>query len=186
MIRACRGRALPIPLAAVIGLGLAAAGCGYALAGRGNALPSHIQVIGVPDFINATPSPELDQVVSDAVRQEFQSRGRFRVLPEAATADGVLTGTIVRLDLVPGALNQSLQASRYVVTMVVSVEFKDATNNNAVLWANPNMSFREEYELPPEASATDPTLFFRQDANALTRLSQNFAKTVVTSILEAF
>jgi len=160
-------------------------GCGYALAGRGNALPPNIRVIGIPDFENATPYPEVERVVSEGVREEFSSRGQFRVEPGADGVDAVLTGTITRLELVPTALTASLQASRYYVTFVVSVEFRDQTTND-VLWANPNMTFREEYEVPSEASAGDPTAFFRQDVNALERISKNLARTVVTSILEAF
>jgi hypothetical protein len=40
----------------------------------------------------------------------------------------------------------------------------------------------------PAASATgtDATAFFGQNSNALERLAQNFARSVVTSILEAF
>jgi hypothetical protein len=148
-------------------------------------LPAHVQVIGIPGFENATPYPEVERVVSESVREEFSSRGQFRVEPQAEGVDAVLTGTITRLELVPTALTSSLQASRYVVTFVVNVEFRDLTTDD-VLWANPNMTFREEYEVPSEASAGDPTAFFRQDVNALERVSKNFARTVVTSILEAF
>jgi len=166
-------------------LSATAVGCGYALAGRGNALPAHIRVIGVPPFENATPYPEIERLVTESVREEFSSRGQFRVEPEVDGVDATLTGTITRVDLVPTALTASLQASRYVVTFVVAVEFRDETTND-VLWSNPNMTFREEYDVPAEAAIGDPTAAFRQDINAVTRISKNFARTVVTSILEAF
>jgi len=173
-----------------LGLGLVAlilaAGCGYALAGRGNALPAHIRLIGVPEFENSTPYPDLERVVTESVRTEFQSRGRFRVQPEAGGMDAVLTGRIVRLDLTPATLTTSLQASRYTVTIVVAVEFRDQTNNDEVIWANPAMTFRDEFDVPSTASGLDPTAAFRQDINAVERLAKNFARTAVTSILEAF
>ena len=170
---------------ALLAVGVAA-GCGYALAGRGNALPAHIRLIGVPEFENATPYPDLERIVTESVRTEFQSRGRFRVQPEAGGMDAVLTGRIIRLDLVPATLTTSLQASRYIVSIVVSVEFRDQTNNNEVIWANPAMTFRDEFDVPASESGLDPTLAFRQDVNSVERLAKNFARTAVTSILEAF
>jgi outer membrane lipopolysaccharide assembly protein LptE/RlpB len=171
--------------AVLAALGLTAA-CGYALAGRGSTLPAHIRLIGIPEFENGTPYPDLERVVTESVRAEFQSRGRFRVQPEAGAVDAVLTGRIIRLDLVPATLTTSLQASRYIVSLVVSVEFRDQTNNNEVIWANPSMTFRDEFDVPSTASGVDPTAAFRQDVNAVDRLAKSFARTAVTSILEAF
>jgi hypothetical protein len=68
----------------------------------------------------------------------------------------------------------------------VSVEFINLRDNDAVLWSNPNVLFTDEYDVPAGTNATDPAAFFRQDNNALQRLSRNFARSVVTSILEAF
>jgi hypothetical protein len=42
--------------------------CGYALAGRGNALPEKIKVIGVPDFTNRSTVANVDRVLAEAVR----------------------------------------------------------------------------------------------------------------------
>lgn len=174
-----------VAAASVVALA-ASAGCGYALAGRGNALPAHIRLIGIPEFENATVYPELERIVTESVRTEFSSRGRFRVQPEAGGVDAILTGRITRLELQPATLTSSLQASRYIVNLVVSVEFRDQTNNNEVLWSNPAMTFRDEFDVPASASGLDPTLAFRQDLNAVDRLAKNFARTAVTSILEAF
>ncbi len=179
------GRGVAMASAALLAV-VVTAGCGYALAGRGNALPAHIRLIGVPEFENGTPYPDLERVVTESVRAEFQSRGRFRVQPDANAVDAVLTGRIIRLDLVPATLTSSLQASRYIVSLVVSVEFRDQTNNNDVLWSNPAMTFRDEFDVPSNASGLDPTAAFRQDLNAVDRLAKSFARTAVTSILEAF
>ena len=44
-------------LCCVMSAALVSAGCGYSLAGRGNALPASIRVIGVPPITNLSPSP---------------------------------------------------------------------------------------------------------------------------------
>jgi len=166
-------------------LTFALAGCGYALAGKGSFLPDYIVVIGVPQFENKTTTFNLDQKITEQVRQELQSRGgRYRVMPEA-TGDGIITGIITGLSLTPTGFNDSNQATRYAVLVTANVEFRD-THTNKVLWANPSLQFREEYPVSSNTNTTDTNAFFRQDATALTRLAQNFAKSVVTAILENF
>ena len=48
------------------------------------------------------------------------------------------------------------------------------------------MQFREEYELTTGQDAIDVSAFFGQNTNALERLATEFARSVVSSILEAF
>ena len=172
----------------LIGLVVAAAAlssCGYALAGRGNSLPDYIRTIGIPVFTNQTATAELDRVLTEAVRVEFQSRGRYRVVPESTGVDAVLTGTIKSLTLVPSAFNENRQASRYLVQIFASVELRE-TRDNKVFWTNPNFRVADEYEVTSVIATNDPASFFRQDVNALERLARTFARSVVASILEAF
>jgi uncharacterized membrane protein len=167
--------------------GFGAAGCGYALAGRGNTLPASIKVIGIPLFVNHSQTPDIDQVLTQAVREEFGNHGKYTVNPDIGGADAVLTATINSVTYTVTAFNQSThQASRYAVTVSTAVEFKDAKNNDKVLWSNPSLVFRDEYDINSNVAGVDAASFFRQDANALERLSKNFARNVVTSILEAF
>jgi hypothetical protein len=65
------------------------------------------------------------------------------------------------------------------------VEFKDLKTGK-VLWSNPAMPFREEFDVTTANAATDPNAFFGQDVNALDRLATEFARTLVSAILEAF
>lgn len=161
-----------------------ASSCGYALAGRGSFLPDYIKVIGVPQFENKSNVFNLDQKITEQVRQELQGRGRYRVLPEA-NGDAIITGAIASVSLTPTGFNASQQATRYAVIVTASVQFRD-THTNKILWENPSLQFREEYPVSSSTTTTDTNAFFRQDATALTRLAQNFARSVVTSILENF
>jgi hypothetical protein len=55
-----------------------------------------------------------------------------------------------------------------------------------VIWTNPSMSYREEFDVPASTNTLDTATFFGQDANALERLSNEFARALVSAILEAF
>jgi lipopolysaccharide assembly LptE-like protein len=174
----------PLVLAVVLAALACAPGCGYALAGRGSFLPAYIQIIGIPQFGNVTPY-EVEQAFTAHVRSEFIGRGKYKILPETAGVDAVLTGEIQSLTITPASFTDQNQASRYFVTVVAKMEFRDLKTNN-VLWENPSLVFREEYEATQGTDALDPNAFFGQEANALERITTEFARTVVSSILEAF
>ena len=69
--------------------------------------------------------------------------------------------------------------------MVARIELRDVRENK-VLWENPSLVFRQEYDATSGTNALDPAAFFGQDTNALDRMSTDFARTIVSAILEAF
>lgn len=174
--------------AALVALSLAAtAACGYALAGRGAFLPDYVRTIGVPLLVNNTTVFDIEQALTQRVRVEFIGRGRYKVVPDQTDADAVLTGEITSISVTPSGFDEQQRATRYVVIMVVKMEFRDLRQNR-VLWENAALTFREEYDLPATAGAGvgDTATFLGSGSNAVERISADFAKTVVSSILEAF
>ena len=169
----------------LIGLALMSASCGYALTGRGSFLPASIRVVGVPQFTNATPYYEIEQMFTEKVRAELIGRGRYQVLPQDTGVDAVLRGAIQTMTVAPANFNQDQQVTRYVVAIGMKIEFVDLKDNRT-LWANDALVFREEYDLPPDFQAGNPQAFFGQAANALERVTTDCARTVVSAILEAF
>jgi hypothetical protein len=173
--------------ALAIGATLSGSGCGYALAGRGSFLPEYIQTIGIPAFANRTNVFNLETVVTQKVRSEFIGRGRYKILPQSDGVDAVLTGDILSAFLTPVSFSTQQLASRYALTVAARIELRDVRENK-VLWENPSLVFRQEYEpqTGPTVNPQDVSAFFGQDANALERMSSDFARTIVSSILEAF
>jgi predicted transcriptional regulator of viral defense system len=169
----------------VLVAGLASGSCGYSLVGRGVFLPAHIQAIGIPLFVNHTTVFEIEQRLTERVRSEFIGRGRYRVQPDSAGVDAVLLGQISSISIVPASFTGQQQAARYVFTLISRIEFRDLTNDE-VIWENPSLQFREEYEVTAAGDVLDPNVFFGQESNAVDRIAADFAKTVVSSILEAF
>ena len=162
------------------------ASCGYALAGRGNALPAEITIIGVPYFTNASSEPEIERVIGDEVRAEFQSKGKYRVQPDDAGVDGLLTGTVTSVELRPTAYTPERLPSAYAIIVTANVEFKNMRDNENVLWSNPTFRVADEYQVTTDNTLTDVTAFFTQNPNAKERLAKRFARDVVTAIFEAF
>jgi hypothetical protein len=169
---------LLVPLAA-------ATGCGYSLAGRGSFLPSYIRKIGVPMFTNQTPVFDVERRVTERVRAELIGRGRYTVEPSTTGVDAILAGEISSITIQPAAFTERQQASRYAIILSAKIDFTDLKTNK-VIWSNPSMQFRDEFEVSTSTVVTDPNAFFGQDVNALERLAAEFARSVVSAILEAF
>jgi hypothetical protein len=164
---------------------LALPACGYSLSGRGSFLPASIRTIGVPLFTNTTNLYEIEQRVTDRVRSELIGRGRWTVTPNREGVDALLTGEIVSANLAPQAFNEQQQATRLVLTLVSRLELRDVKANK-VIWSSPGMPFSEQYDVTTASSALDASAFLRQDVNALDRLASEFARAVVSAMLEAF
>ena len=165
--------------------GFAFGGCGYSLAGRGSFLPAYIKTIGVPMFLNRTTVFNLETLLTQKVRAEFIGRGKYQILPQNTGVDALLTGEVTSVTIVPASFTTTQLASRYAITMTARVELRDVKENK-VLWENPAVLFRQEHEATSGRGVTDPVAFFQQDTNALERISSEFARTIVSAILEAF
>jgi Lipopolysaccharide-assembly len=174
-------------MAVLVLAGLPLAGCGYSLAGKGNFLPEYIAIVAIPPFTNRTDRVAIEEVFTRKVVEEFTSRGRYRIQADTAGADAVLQGTVVSFTTAPTVLQgssadsaEASQASTYTVIVRAQVQFKDLVQNK-VLWQSNNFQFRDDYEV-----GENPEEFFDQESLTLQRLAEEFAKSLVSSILEAF
>jgi hypothetical protein len=173
-------RALPI---VAVGMGLSS--CGYALAGRGSFLPAYIRSLGIPMFTNQTPYLSVEQLFTQKVRQEFQSSGRYAVVPADVGVDGIVRGDITGISPQPVGFTDVQLASRYRWIITAKVKFEDVKQGKT-LWENPSLSFSDEYEVSTPGAAANAAAFVGQERALLERMSTDFAKSVVSAILEAF
>src|SRR5918993_3265972 len=114
----------PIAVLLILASTLGSNGCGYALAGRGNFLPSYIRTIGIPSFENHTSFFQMAQLVTDKVRTEFIGRGNYKIVPELLGADAVLVGAVTNVTIMPTNFSEQ-QASRYTITVTANIQLRD-------------------------------------------------------------
>lgn len=183
-MRITRREAISVLPAAAFAVGSGA--CGYSLAGRGSFLPAYIQTIAIPLFLNRTPYFTAEIMFTEKVRVEFQSRGRYTVQPAEPGADGIVRGEITGISASPVGFTDAQLATRYRFTVMVGVKFDDLQQKKT-LWENPALSFSDEYELTSRTSVgLTGEAFLEQERVAIERLSTDFARSVVSAILEAF
>jgi tRNA/tmRNA/rRNA uracil-C5-methylase (TrmA/RlmC/RlmD family) len=135
--------------------------------------------------VNRTTIFNLETMLTERVRAEFIGRGKYQILPESTGVDALLTGEVTAVSLVPASFTTEQLASRYALTMTARIELRDVKENK-ILWENPSVMFRQEYEATSGTGSADPAAFFQQNTNALERMSTEFARTIVSAILEAF
>lgn len=170
----------------VLAAALGSSSCGYTLAGRGSFLPESIKTIGVPMFVNRTPYYEVGETLTQSVRTELIGRGKYKVLPQDTDVDAILKVEVNSLSLSPTDFDDNRQATRYAITVNMSIQLVQAKDNK-VLWQDPNKVFTEDYSQTSGSAGTlDTATFFGQSSNAIQRMSSDFARSMVTAILEAF
>jgi len=166
----------------VLSLGVGfASGCGYHTAGHTVQLPENVRTIAVPTFKNETTTYRIDQMLTAAVLREFTTRTHYHMVNEASDdTDATLRGTV--LSTASSPLTYDTTSGRTAsVLVVVSMRVVLSDRNGKVLYQNPAYVFREQYEV-----SQDLTSFFEEDSPAFRRLSQDFARTLVSNILEGF
>jgi hypothetical protein len=95
-------------------------------------------------------------------------------------ADATLNGTVLSTYTAPLTYDsQTGRAASVLVTVSMKVALTD--KQGKVLYQNPSYVFREQYQVSRELAS-----FFEEDSPALQRLSQEFARTLVSNILEGF
>lgn len=158
---------------------LLALSCGYGLRGTASYLPSHIKRISIPMFKNLTTRYELDLKLTRAVINEMVARAKVEVLAENAKADAVLVGEIQAFTVNPIAFSGQAAADRYNITVVAKIVFRDLVNQK-VLFSNPSFVYVKQYEVPEGSD------FESVETEAIGKVAEEFARTVVVNILEGF
>jgi hypothetical protein len=155
--------------------------CGYHTGAHGYQLPTNLHTIYVPAFINSTHTYHVEVILTAAVVRELRSRTNYRIVTENdGTADATLSGNIFFLYLAPITYNSQtggISSGEIFVNTKVSL----VARNGKVLWDNPNVGFREQYQI-----ANNGPNFFSEESPALDRVASDFSQTVVSNILEAY
>ncbi len=153
----------------------------YKPAGRGESLPKHIRTLAIPPFQNPSLRFKVEQRFTAAMVDEVLRRSRaLEVTADASGADAVMNGTIKNFGIRPVLLDDFGRARLFEITITAGLTVRDQTRNK-IIFDNQNYIFRGEYEI-----SGDPQTFFTEEGPAVERIARDFAKSVLTTILEGF
>ncbi len=160
-------------------VGASISSCGYRVAER-NRLDLGIRSVAVEPFENTTTTYRVEQKLAEAMTRKFIEKTSWAVRSGSANADAVLSGVVSRLSVSPVTFGQTSFGTTFLVTMGARVELRES-DTGRVLFKNDLYVFREQYQLN-----IDVERFFTEQNPALDRIAEDFAASVVTSILEGF
>lgn len=167
--------------AGLLVLGASSAGCGYRIAGRTDLLPSTIRTIAIPTFGNLTNRYKLSERLPAAIGREFLTRTRYAVVASPDQADAVLNGAVVNYMSFPSVSDPTTgRATAIQITVILQLALAERSTGK-LLFNRPSVEFRQRYEI-----SVDQSTYFEESDIALDRLSRDVARTLVSSVLEAF
>lgn len=124
----------------------------YGFAGGG--LPSHVRTVAIIPFENLTATPEIQQELALALRDELRNRLGLREAAESR-ASAIVRGTIQRYETdIPigySATNQNQTSARRQLQISVDIEMIDQSSGKA-LWQRKGLLAEGQYEERGEAS----------------------------------
>jgi len=161
---------------------LAAVGCGYHLVGTTSFLPEEIRRLHVESFANQTTWADVDQRIAESLNQEWVRRRRFELVNDRADAQVLLGGTITSVTVAPVTFDERGRATEYQMTLRASVHLDDIRGDEPDrLWEDPAFSRRTSYTV--DVSAVD---YFDRQVEAMEILADDFARALVSAVLEGF
>jgi outer membrane lipopolysaccharide assembly protein LptE/RlpB len=113
--------------------------CGYTFQGSGSVLPPDVKKIQIPIVENNSPDSLLTQLVTEALRDQFERYGVVTVVEDVTEADAVLKAKILKVSRKARTVTSNTDTvQQYDTSMDMSAELRKA--NGQVLWANPSFS----------------------------------------------
>ena len=155
-------------------------GCGYRMAGTTNLLPADIHTIAVTPWSSLNIQYKLPNLLAAAITREMISRTRYNIVSDPAKADAVLSGAVANM-ISQASIADPATGRTTGGQVIVHVQVRLTDKAGKVLFSQPNLEFRERYEL-----SINPSQYFDESSPATARLSRDVAKTIVSAVLENF
>ena len=156
------------------------AGCGYHTAGSATHIPANVRTLAVPSFVTRAQQYRTENVFTEAVIRELNTRTRYRIVNSSESSAAVLQGTILSETVAPLTYDSASGAtSSYLITVQAKIVL--STHDGRVLYSNDRFLFRDQFQ-----STQDLSAFIQEDGPAVKRLGRDFAQAMVSDLLNSF
>ena len=154
-------------VAAVVGLGLALASCGYTLVGSSGGRALGRVVVETPE--NGSGSAGLEFVVAEALRREVLRRAGAQLVDDEANADWVVTGRVLPLKVEPASLSPVVLTLEYQLSLSLDLHAR-ARDGREVTGSERELRESERF-----LSSADAEALRKNRSEALRRVSSVLA-----------
>lgn len=133
------------------------AGCGYQMVGKETHIPSGLNSLAIPTFVNQTFEPGIEVPFTQAFLREFIQDRRVKVL-DRSEADSVLEGVIKSFNIYSVSYDRSGLVLEYQTTIIMDLTLRRKTGE--IVWVMKDFS---------------ETTWFRASSNILTNEANKIA-----------
>ena len=154
-------------------------GCGYQFAGGGS-LPAGVSRVFITMLENRSMVTGVESTFTNDLVDEFTRNRQESLVQERASADGILTGTIVSLSVenISRATVSKAVTRRVIGTLILRLESPDGR----MIWSSGNMVERQDYTVVDgNKTATD-----QNKADAIAELSSKLAESAFNRLTDNF
>ena len=177
-------------LGLIVLLLLAPQACGYSLLGRGIVVDPTIKRVGVPLVKDHTGKAGLDEKITSKVSQELLKRTGYAVVQETTGVDALVEVELLAYTANPVGFSEeaarslattatATTASRYALVLTARVKYLKVGQTEPI-WSSESFTARDEWDIG------DASSYFDREEQALERVSTEFARGLVATMLEAF
>jgi len=160
---------------------LAVANCGYRFSPGGEWIDKSLQTVFVDNIANTTSEPFIEIYLRNGLEDQFRKSSRFRLTASKDTADLIMQGAILSLNVPPVAYDRYDKATEGRAVMTVDLRFEDRRAGKK-LWAVTNFSGNETYRID---QANPSSTSFSKSA-ALLKLSNDMAEKAYRNLMSGF
>lgn len=151
-------------------------GCGYTVHGT---LPSHINTVAVPIFLNRTPEPAIESLITRAVVEAFSTNGRLKVV-SSGQADAILDGEIIGYSVSSIAFDRDANVRLYRLLVIVNLRMRDV-RRNAVLFQQNDVREQADFRVQDAVSQT-----ISREETALRAAAVDIGRAIVSLAINRF
>ncbi|MGA1191312.1 MAG: LPS assembly lipoprotein LptE [Bdellovibrionota bacterium] len=119
-------------------------GCGYQFRGSESALPPDVRTVYIPRVTNESTEAQVDTLLTEALRDEFERYGVLTVVERASEADATLDATIRSVVQERGATTSNTDIALQMFT-VMTVQSELRRRNGALLWKGDNIRVSQSF-----------------------------------------
>lgn len=139
--------------------------CGYSFTGSGSVLPADIKTVYIPQVKNNSSESGLTQVVTEALRDEFERYGALYVVSSLREADTILDASIVDVNRkTRTSTSFDDTALQYETQLTIAAILKRATGQT--LWRNGRINVSSSFGTASGSVVTSSADFATGSINA--------------------
>jgi len=157
------------------------AGCGYRFSPGGEWIDKSLQSVFVDNIANTTSEPFIEIYLRNGLEDQFRKSSRFRLTASKDTADLIMQGTILSLNIPPVAYDRFDKATEGRAVMTVDLLFEERAAGKK-LWAVTNFSGNETYRI----DQANPSATSVSKSAALQKLSNDMAEKAYRNLMSGF